>query len=48
MTVPTQALLLGRPNDPLAKLQAGSHAKATRRVACRDYSHVGRSDLQAT
>jgi hypothetical protein len=36
------------PNGPLAKLQAGSHAKATRRVAGRDQGHVGRSDLQAT
>jgi len=24
------------PNDPLAKLQTGSRANATRRVACRD------------
>jgi len=36
MSWDTRACESGRANDPLAKLQAGPHANATRRVACRD------------
>jgi hypothetical protein len=38
----------GRANGALAKLQAGSHATATRRGSCRDKRPVGGSDLQLT
>jgi hypothetical protein len=36
------------PNGTLAKLQAGSHAKATRRGSCCDKRSCGGSKLQLT
>jgi hypothetical protein len=41
-------LEFGAPNGSLAKLQAGSHATATRRGSCRNKRSCGGSELQLT